>query len=102
LVAPARPAAGAPDARRAFESLVAQLVDGTADPEGRGLQLRGLEPRPIARADLEPRVVEPVLRLARLADGLGATLRDHPDPDVRRSAAILAARAHPLLAALDA
>jgi len=77
------------------------LLDATADPDGRGLQLRGLEPRPVRRSDLDPLVVTGLLRLARLADGLGRTLGDHPDARVRCSAAVLAATAHPLLAGLD-
>jgi hypothetical protein len=76
-------------------------LEATADPEGRGLQLRGLEPLPVRRGDLEPVVVDGLLRLARLADAVGPTLRRHPDAGVRGSAAVLAARAHPLLAGLD-
>jgi len=64
--------------------------------------LRGLEYQPVSRTDLDPLIVEPLLRLARLAESVGYTLRRHPDPQVRRSAAVLAARAHPLRAALDA
>jgi hypothetical protein len=92
---------GAPEARQAFEALAARLLNGSADPDGRGLQVRGLEPRPFRRGELDPNAVDGLIRLARLADSLGATLRDHPDPSVRRSAAILAARAHPLLIAFD-
>jgi hypothetical protein len=47
------------------------------------------------------RLIEPLLRLARLADATGTRLIDHPDPCVRRSAAIVAARAYPLLLGLD-
>jgi hypothetical protein len=78
------------------------LLDATADPDGRGLLLRGQEYQPVARRDLDPQIVEPLLRLARLADSLSVTFRHHPDPQVRRSAAVLAARAHPIRAALDA
>jgi hypothetical protein len=53
------------------------------------------------RSELEPVVVNGLLRLARLADSVSQTLRHHPDPSVRRSVAVLAARAHPLLAGLD-
>ena len=81
---------------------IRRLLDATADPEGRGLLLRGDEFQPVTRADLDPRLVEPLLRLARLAERVAATMRDHPDPAVRRSAAVLAARAHPLRAGLDA
>jgi hypothetical protein len=45
--------------------------------------------------------VSAVARLARLAESVSQSLREHPDADVRRSAAVLAARAHPILAALD-
>jgi hypothetical protein len=42
-----------------------------------------------------------VLRLARLASEVAETLRDCRDARVRRSAAVLAARAHPLRVAFD-
>jgi hypothetical protein len=51
---------------------------------------------------LDPLVVSAVARLARLADSVSQALREHPDPEVRRSAALLAARAHPILAGVDA
>jgi len=54
-----------------------------------------------AAPGLDPFVVEALLRMARLAGSVGDALRDCPDASVRRSAAILAARAHPLTAALD-
>ena len=63
--------------------------------------LRGCEYQPCSRTDFDPLVLEGLLRLARLADSVADTLRDCPDPKVRRSAAVLAARAHPLLAAFD-
>jgi hypothetical protein len=63
---------------------------------------RGLEYQPVTRADLEPRLVESLIRLARLADSVAESLREHPDSAVRRSAAILAARAHPVRAGLHA
>jgi hypothetical protein len=63
--------------------------------------LRGLEYQPLRRGDVEPHLLEPLLRLARLAEACAETLRDHPDADVRRSAAVLAARAHPLRAAFN-
>jgi hypothetical protein len=50
---------------------------------------------------LEARLVESMRRLARLGDAVGARLLDHPDAQVRRSAAIVAARAYPLLLGLD-
>jgi hypothetical protein len=40
------------------------------------------------------------MRLARLADSLTELLLEVPDAEVRRSAAVLAARAHPILAGL--
>lgn len=43
-----------------------------------------------------------VVRLAQLADRAGDTLREHPDPLVRRAAALLTARAHPVLVGLGA
>ncbi len=82
------------------------LLGGVADPEGRGLLLRGWEDRPL-RLDT-PVLPEPLaaaaaglVRLARLSEAVGAALQDHPDPRVRRAAAVLAARAHPLLAGLE-
>jgi hypothetical protein len=72
------------------------------------LLLRGQEFQPLsfdalAGSDAAMAVaVEGSLRVARLAVGLPDALRDHPDPSVRRAAAVLAARAHPLLAAADA
>ncbi len=63
--------------------------------------LRGREYQPFSRTDFDPLVLEGMLRLARLADSVADRLRDCPDPKVRRSAAIVAARAHPLLAAFD-
>jgi hypothetical protein len=42
-----------------------------------------------------------VLRLARLAGEVAEVLRDCPDPLVRRSVAVLAARAHPIRVAFD-
>jgi hypothetical protein len=63
--------------------------------------VRGLEYQPVTRAGFDPHLVEPLVRLARLAERNAAVLREHPDPAVRRSAAVLAARAHPLRAGLD-
>jgi hypothetical protein len=62
---------------------------------------RGHEFEPTLIRDLDPLVVDAIVRLARLADRLAEVLRECPDPTVRRSAAVLAARAHPVLAALD-
>ena len=46
-------------------------------------------------------VLDGLLRLARLAGTVADALRDCPDASVRRSAAVLAARAHPLRATFD-
>jgi hypothetical protein len=46
-------------------------------------------------------VVSGVVRLARLAESVAELLRDCPDAEARRSAAVLAARAHPVRAAFD-
>ena len=62
---------------------------------------RGREFDPTRPEEFDPRVVEAVVRLARLAESLGEVLRDCPDAGLRRSAAVLAARAHPVRAALD-
>jgi hypothetical protein len=87
--------------RAAARRQVRRILDGTADPDGRGLLLRGLEFAPRARCDFDPRLIEDLLRLSRLAESLGSSLASHPDPLVRRSAALLGARAHPLCAAFD-
>jgi hypothetical protein len=62
---------------------------------------RGREYQPRAREDFDPLVVDALVRLARLTDTVAEGLRDHPDASVRRSAAVLAARAHPIRAAFD-
>ena len=77
------------------------MLDGTANPDGPGLLVRGDEYQPLLRQDLEPFVVGALIRMARLAGSAADALRDCPDPDVRRSAAILAARAHPVRVAFD-
>jgi hypothetical protein len=77
------------------------LLSATANPDGRGLLLRGREPRPALWAEFDADVVDGLLRLARLAASVADSLRDHPRATVRRSAAVLAARAHPLRAGLD-
>jgi len=89
-------------ARAAARKTARALLDGTADPDGRGLLLRGLEFQPVARHSVDQHVLDSLLRLARLAESVAVALRDHPHPAVRRSAAIVAARAHPLRAAFDA
>ena len=81
---------------------VARLVlGGTANPDGPGLLLRGHEYQPLVRADFDPVVVDALVRLARLAGTVADALRDCPAANVRRSAAVLAARAHPIRAAFD-
>jgi hypothetical protein len=82
--------------------MAARVLDGTANSEGPGLLVRGLEYQPQHRADFDSQVIEALLRLAQLANAVGEHLRDCPDPAVRRSAAVLSARAHPLLVAFDA
>ena len=63
--------------------------------------LRGREYQPSFRSDFEPVVLDGLLRLARLAGTVADALRDCPEASVRRSAAMLAARAHPLRATFD-
>jgi hypothetical protein len=77
-----------------------RIWSATANPDGPGLLERGLEYQPRDSTAFDPRVIEGLVRLARLAESVADTLRDCPDADVRRSAAILAARAHPIRAAL--
>jgi hypothetical protein len=80
----------------------------SSDARQAGPQLQRAGPA-LARADrnaapADPelaRLIDPLLRLARLADAVGTRLLDHPDPRVRRSAAVVAARAYPLLLGLD-
>ena len=78
-----------------------RIWSATANPDGPGLLERGLEYQPRHANAFDPTVVEALVRLARLAESLGDKLSDCPDAHVRRSAAILAARAHPIRAALD-
>jgi hypothetical protein len=78
-----------------------RLWSATANPDGRGWFERGREYQPTPVDNFDPVIVDAIARLARLADSVSETLRDHPDAQVRRSAALLAARAHPILAALD-
>jgi hypothetical protein len=80
---------------------VAQLLDGSANADGAGLLLRGEEFQPRAITDFEPLPVHALLRLCRLAETVGAELSDCPDLAARRSAAVLAARAHPVRVAFD-
>jgi hypothetical protein len=61
----------------------------------------GHEFEPSLAEDFDPFVVESLVRLTRLAESASELLRDCPDAQIRRSAAVLAARAHPVRAALD-
>jgi hypothetical protein len=63
--------------------------------------LRGREYQPAARADFDLIVLDALMRIARLAGTVADALRECPDSSVRRSAAVVAARAHPLRAAFD-
>jgi hypothetical protein len=81
--------------------VAARVLDATANPDGPGLLARGNEYQPLLREDLDPLIVGALIRLARLAGSAATALRDCPDSAVRRSAAVLAARAHPVRAALD-
>jgi hypothetical protein len=78
-----------------------RILDGTANPDGVGLLLRGLEYQPSLREDFDPLVVDALIRLARLAGTVADALRECPDARARHSAAVLAARAHPIRAAFD-
>jgi hypothetical protein len=93
--------AAAPERRRSVQRLAARIWSATANPDGPGLLERGSEFQPVLQADLDARVVHALVRLARLADSVAEMLRECPDAAVRRSAAVLAARAHPVRAGLD-
>lgn len=77
------------------------MLEGTANPEGAGLLLRGREYQPALRSEFDLLALDGLLRLARLAGSVADALRECPDARVRRSAALVAARAHPLRAAFD-
>lgn len=79
----------------------ARLFSAAGDTEPNGLVLPGSEFDRARLEDFDPVVLDAVSRLARLSASLADTLGDHPDAHVRQSAAILAARAHPLLLGLD-
>jgi hypothetical protein len=85
----------------AVRAAARRIWSATANPDGPGLLERGREFQPSLASDLDPFVVDKMVRLAHLAEAVAEALRDYPDPRVRRSAAVLAARAHPVLAALD-
>jgi hypothetical protein len=89
--------AAAAAVRRAAERLWA----ATANPDGPGLLERGREFAPTPAAAFDPLVVSALVRLARLSESVAELLRDCPEPSVRRSAAVLAARAYPIRAAFD-
>ena len=86
---------------RLFHHTARQIWSGTANPDGPGLLVRGREFEPLLPPELDPLVVGALVRVARLADAAAEVLRDCPDARVRRSAAVLAARGHPIRAALD-
>ncbi|GAC1314812.1 MAG: hypothetical protein NVSMB2_04890 [Chloroflexota bacterium] len=78
-----------------------RLFSASGDTEPTGLVLAGDEFERARLDTFDPVVLDAVTRLARLAASLCETLGSHPDGDVRRSVALLAARAHPLLLGLD-
>jgi hypothetical protein len=83
------------------------MLAGVADPLDRGLLLWGRERTPLRLATLDRDSAEGVaarglVRLAHLAERVADELRSHPDADVRRSTAALGARAHVLIAGLEA
>ena len=89
----------------------AYIVDAVRTPVGRrGGGLSQVHPADLGahviralldRTDLDPLVVAVLIRLARLAGTVADTLAECPDARVRRSTALLAARAHPIRAAFD-
>jgi hypothetical protein len=85
----------------AVRGAASRLWAATANPDGPGLLERGREFQPTPVDAFDPLTTSAVVRLARLSARVADALRDCPDPDVRRSAAVLAARAHPILAAFD-
>jgi hypothetical protein len=85
----------------AVRAAARSVWSATANPDGPGLLERGREFEPVLLDELDPLVVDGLVRLARLADAAAEALRDCPEPSVRRGAAVLAARAHPIRAALD-
>jgi hypothetical protein len=89
--------AGAAAVRRAAERIWA----GTANPDGFGLLERGTEFDPTPTEAFDPLVVNALVRLARLSESVVELLRDCPETEVRRSAAVLAARAYPIRATFD-
>src|SRR5207237_617602 len=53
--------------RAAARRLVRRILDGTADPDGRGLLVHGSEFQPAPRSAFEPHLLVGLLRLAGLA-----------------------------------
>jgi hypothetical protein len=95
--AAARSTPAAPVVAGAVARGARELWSAAANPDAPGLLRHGQR---FEASDAL--VLDALLRLNRLAVRVADTLREHPDPAVRRSAAVLAARAHPLLAAHDA
>jgi hypothetical protein len=87
--------------RARFARTARRIWSATANPDGPGLLERGRDFQPTDVHELDAVVVDALLRVARLAESVAETVRDCPDPSVRRSAAVLAARAHPIRVALD-
>lgn len=103
-VAAAAPVAAADrrsERNRRVRREAARLFSAAGDTEPNGLVLPGSEFDRATVEDFDPVVLDAVSRLARLSASLSEPLGNHPDAQVRRSAAILAARAHPLLLGLD-
>ena len=99
--APAEVATAETLKRNVVESEATRIWSATANPDGAGLLERGSEYQPTAVDNFEAVVVDALVRLSRLAESIADELRDCPEQRVRRSAAVLAARAHPVLAAFD-
>lgn len=83
-----------------------RLLRAVANPDGPGLLLPGEEATPLTMANLTPgtplaEAASGLLRLARVAGDASELLQDHPDPRVRRSMALLTARAYPILTGLE-
>ncbi len=103
----ARPDLGPGRSETSVARAAALLRSGVADPDGLGLLVRGWEHRPVLFADLDPAsalgiAAAGLLRLSNIAERASGRLAGHPDPRVRRSCALLAAGAHPLLEGLEA
>ncbi len=84
-----------------------RLYDGTASAQGRGLLPRGQLEAGITRAAVGQVgalsvAANGLVRLSRVAEQAAERLLDHPEPAVRRAAALLAAAAYPLLTGLEA